>query len=240
MKKVDQEDLEKKVEIYFQKIDLYDRIERLVNSIISIPIRLQHRSFSRKEHKKYRDYIKSISKHLYEPEIRNNKNFYTIFNLSLYLMLLIEDFLYLHDGQVISNGKRDKQFFAKLIAVQLYESSDDLKILLGKPLRDSLFSLYIPNEIIKQLEEVKSKLNLFSKRNEKYLMKIRNLIGAHRDHNTILYLETYDSINSTELTKITTEYIGYLNSLFEIITKIVQFITQQIILYREIMERGKN
>ncbi len=239
MKKVDQILIDEKIDAYFQKIDLYDRIDRFVNSIILIPIRLKHKIISRNEHKKNREYIKFISNQIYKPEIRNNKNIYTLFNLTLYLMLLNEDFLYFQDGLILSNGKRDKIFYVKHIAVQLYESSNDLKILLGKPLRDSLFSLNIPMDIFNQLEELKSSLNLFRMKNENYLKNIRKLIGAHRDHNTILYLETYDSINSTDFIKITTEFIGYIRNLIEIITKIFQYINQPTILFREILRKNQ-
>lgn len=239
MKKVNQKELEEKVEIYFQKIDLSERIKCLVDSVMTFPVRLGQKNISSRRHKQNNLFINSMSKHLYREEIKNNPNFYQIYNLSLYLILLLDDIEYFHDGLVFANGRRKKQFYAKHIAALLYESSDDLKNLLGNQLRVPLITLQVPSDIVTGLEEIKSGLKTFRKNNTEFLYSIRNIAGSHRDQNTILYLETLESINPTKLVTITSEFVIYTKELFAVLTKICQSVNRPEILYRELIVNNK-
>jgi len=239
MKKSDLEELDEKVGLYFQKKDLYERINIFVDSILLIPVRIKHKKNSSRNLKKNHILIESISKNLYIVDNKKNSNFYQIFNLSLYLALLFDDFLYIHEALISANGKRKKRVFAKQVAVQLYEASEDLKKLLGKPLSDSLIALNIPHELLNQLEQIKESLNFYRRKNQQVLFSIRNIVGAHRDNDSILYLEKLNSINPIDIVTISTEFINYMNIIFGLLTQIIQNINRPETILQEIVKNRK-
>ena len=116
----------------------------------------------------------------------------------------------------------DKQrIYIKNICNIIYESIQDLEVLLGGKLSKELIELGVNKEILLELKEEKSKITTFKKEHFADLEIVRNSFGAHRDHNFFEYHSIYRSIDKISMMKLAFLFDEIINSLGRPMVKIM-------------------
>lgn len=177
---------------------------------LAIPIiffnRVKHLIYEARRIPKLERTISSIRKQ-HQEAIKNGMLHYErIYNVSLYIMILEYDVVVLKNDALFSFRSWKKKFVARQLAVLLYESSQDLPKLLGKDYRKSLHAIDIEEDELKIFNRITQKLNKFKNENREVLKKLRNYVGAHRDHNAALQLKIIEEIDLLDMMKLSAEY----------------------------------
>lgn len=118
-----------------------------------------------------------------------------LWNIGLYVNIAT------HDLSVLVwqlGSERDiwaRKLAARHLALALYEISEDLPQLLGKPMREGLSTLGVLEEYSPMLRSVQQPLNTFKRMHPKVLQDTRRIAAAHRDHDGLLLLREIEQID---------------------------------------------
>jgi hypothetical protein len=155
-----------------------------------------------------------------------------IYNVALYILLLEHDLASLGDDMVHATNDWRRKFVARQMAALLYEAIEDLPALLGTRMRHGLTELRVDSSLVSELNSIMKLLNQFKAEHATELQQLRNLVGAHRDHDAGAQLRILDDLQPLTifglqasfyvpfrqlvgwLTKLTTT-TGRLNGVFE-------------------------
>lgn len=89
--------------------------------------------------------------------------------------------------------------------VMMYESSEDLLQQTGKHFLD-VMSLSCSEEQIVQFKAIRKKWSLFRKNYEDEFQDVRNKVGAHREHDVMMQINTIESLNWSQTIELLLEY----------------------------------
>lgn len=126
-------------------------------------------------------------------------NVVTAYNLGLYILLLEMDWSEMSWDMMHAPNEWRRKFVARQMAIFLYEVSEDLTQLLGPNYREALNSLGIGDEIVQELGRISRQLNRFKDTNKDFLKRIREFIGAHRDHDAAAQLDILDNLEPLKI-----------------------------------------
>ena len=119
------------------------------------------------------------------------------------------------------------KFTARQIALLLYESCDGLSHLLGKPFRESLTFLSVPEADMQEFTQITRDLNAFKKRNHQFLyVDVRNLISAHRDKDSLLFLNTVEALDPMRVFQLGAEFYRIIHRLSDYLLKVMERMAQ--------------
>ena len=142
------------------------------------------------------------------------ENYRRIYNVSLYVLLLNYDLFSLSSDMVNAKDLRRRKFVARQMAVLLYEAVDDLPVLLGGDFRDALIAIGVEPRVFSELNAITKQLAQFRRDHASALNEIRNLAGAHRDHNAGAQLVLLDTIDPLHVYKLWFDLSGSIDLLF--------------------------
>ena len=142
------------------------------------------------------------------------ENYRRIYNVSLYVLLLNYDLFSLSSDMVNAKDLRGRKFVARQMAVLLYEAVDDLPVLLGGDFRDALNAIGVEPRVFSELNAITKQLAQFRRDHASDLNEIRNLAGAHRDHNAGAQLVLLDTIDPLHVYKLWFGLSGSIDLLF--------------------------
>lgn len=106
-------------------------------------------------------------------------------------------------------GKQELQY--KNLCVIIYETSEDIEQIMGRQFFEICDKINISEVAINNLKTSKKSLSRFKKEHQKSLKEIRTLIGAHRDHDFLEQLKSYESFSSTAFIKVVLQFDEILN-----------------------------
>jgi len=115
-------------------------------------------------------------------------------------------------------GDRRRRFVAKHQAVLLYEAAEDLPQLLGREFRKSASSLGASPQLQKRLNESSSGLNQFWQKHREFLGDIRQALAAHREHDSLSYMDKLDALRPLEVMELGAEFSSHLEVLISVLT----------------------
>ncbi len=172
--------------------------------------------FRRRERRRVRELRKAIAslRKVYvkvtELDLTSIKN---IHNVALYILLLELDWAILNWDMMHAVDHWRRTFIARQMAVFLFEASEDLPQLLGREYRESLHSINVGQEMIDELGKISKKLSRFRRDHEETLKRIRQFVGAHRDHDAGAQLDILDNLEPLTIYKLAGDFYVPLRAL---------------------------
>jgi len=103
----------------------------------------------------------------------------------------------------------------KHLCVLIYETLMDLEKIFSKEFYKALKTLKINQQSIMNFNARKKVISEMKKTYHEDLKKVRNIIGAHRDHDFLTQMQIFKSLDRSAILKIMTEFDSNLNSLAE-------------------------
>jgi len=179
--------------------------------------------------------LAAVRKTLQQASDANAKNIKTVFNVSLYLLLLDDDLAYFTNDLVQAIGDRRRTFIAKQEAVLLYEAAEDVRQLLGREFRTAVRTLNVPQEIIDRINSVTTGLNRFWDQHREFLKTIRNVLAAHREHDALRYVNDLESLKPLDVMNRAVEFSQLLELLLQELIKIVKLTCNPAVILGDIL-----
>jgi hypothetical protein len=145
-----------------------------------------------------------------------------IYNVALIILLLERELSQLtHDALFTVRAAR-KARVACQIAVVLYEASEDLPHILGGDFRKLVTSALFSTDEQHAFAAALKILSQFKKRHGVRLREVRNLVGAHRDHDAAKQLALLDDLSVHEFLRISVEFYQFMKAVHPLITRLLE------------------
>ncbi len=125
-----------------------------------------------------------------------------IWNLAGFILTASLDAKISCENLIFLSGYGKKELQIRNLCVLIYEASEDLEQLLGRELFDELRNLEISLQTVQALKAAKKELSRFRKEHQASLKLIRKIVGAHRDHDFLVQLETIEGLSGTAFLKV--------------------------------------
>jgi len=106
--------------------------------------------------------------------------------------------------------------------------------LLGKQYREWLDVLELDEQWIKALNEIGSKLSRFRKNHTQFLSKIRNYVGAHRDHDASAQLDILSDLKAIEVYRLGAEFSEPLRDLVAFYTHLLTYMNNPAVMLHHV------
>jgi hypothetical protein len=129
-----------------------------------------------------------------------------IWNTCLYLNLASHDLSLLVQEASMLRDNWHRLLIARHIALLLYETTEDLRSLLGKTLREALDQLGLLATFEIQLKTARKPLDAFWDAHQPALKQIRIVSAAHRDLDALNTLDVIESIDVHEFISLGTDF----------------------------------
>jgi hypothetical protein len=198
------------------------------------PKRLQFKWRNRNRFK-VTESLKATLKSRCEEATRSNlSTYYEIYNVGLFVALLEQDISAYSEAIFFARSEWHRQFFARSLALLLYEATQDLPQLLGKNYRALLKDLELGFKWLDTLNHIHSKLSTFSKSHRPFLWKIRNYVSAHRDHNALLQLEIMSEFKAIDVYRLGAEFSIPLNELVTFYTYLLKYMHNPAVMIQQV------
>lgn len=147
----------------------------------------------------------------------------TVFNVALYILLAERDFAQIRIDMVSTLDAERLQYVARQSGLLLYEVMDDLCAMLGKPFREALVFLDVPEPERKRISSTIKELVRFREAHHKFLYNdIRNVISGHRSQDALEFLRSVESLNYMEVFRLAAEFFEKLHPLISALTVLIQ------------------
>jgi hypothetical protein len=179
--------------------------------------------------------LAAVRKTLQQASDANAKNIKTVFNVSLYVLLLDQDLAYFTNDLVQAIGDRRRAFIAKQEAVLLYEAAEDVRQLLGREFRAALKALNVPQDIVDRIKAVSIGLNNFWDTHREFLKTIRNVLAAHRDHDALRYVSDLETLKPLDVMNRAVEFSALLELLVQELIRISLLTSNPGVILRDIL-----
>ncbi len=202
-------------------------------------MRVRNRIRSHERYKARKEALATTRSNLERLKSFNADNHRAIFNVAMYLLLLDQDLADFTDDIINATGERKRVFIAKYEAILIYEASEDIKQLLGKEFRQALIGLQISEVQSQKFKEASSKLNEFWHTNREYLKSTRNMLAAHRHHNTLEYIETLDQLKPIAIMKLAADLSECINQFSSVLTDITLYVSTPKSILRDWLDSSK-
>jgi hypothetical protein len=234
------------IEIYRQKKLLQEQrllgsesLKNGIERIVFLRNQIRYRFSSRAKNKARASALATVRRTLESASQLNARSVTTVFNVSLYLLLLDQDLAYFTRDLVLAIGDRRRAFVAKHLAVLLYEAAEDVPQLLGRDFRAAINSLAVPPRDLAGINAVSSELNKFWQKHREFLGKIRNALAAHRELNALIYAERLEELKPLEVMAKGAELSGLLEELVQALTVVAKLTSNQSVILRDMLTSKK-
>lgn len=128
-------------------------------------------------------------------------------NLIQYIELMAYDVLCLCEDMLTTRSRWKKKLYARLIAITIFESMNDLAFLLGKPFKEKLINIRLPNFDTNR-RTVHKEIVEFNKAHNDRLKKIRNTVIGHRDHNAEMQIDIIKSLRPGDIYRVSADFFS--------------------------------
>ena len=135
---------------------------------------------------------------LAEEEYGHNEKGFQFINAFAFYRLSFLDIAILFKNFMTSKEGLEKDIYAKMLALNLYEFFEDIPQIFGKDFRDSLQKTQ-NEELINEFQNIKKNIQQIKVESHSYLKEIRNTIASHKDHNTFTQVEVLKKIDDTRI-----------------------------------------
>jgi hypothetical protein len=221
-----------------ERVSQNEELKNHIERVVSFRNRRRARVSAREKTKARTAALVAVRKTLQQASDTNAKNIKTVFNVSLYLLLLDQDLAYFTNDLVQAIGDRRRAFIAKQEAVLLYEAAEDVRQLVGREFRAALKALNVPQEIIDRINAVSTGLNEFWDKHRAFLKTIRNVLAAHRDHDALRYVSDLESLKPLDVMNRAVEFSALLELLVQELIKISRLTSNPGVILRDILFSG--
>lgn len=148
------------------------------------------------------------------------ENLATIHNATLFVLLLDQDFHWLRTQMLRALDEPERMFVGRQIAVLLFEASEDLPVVFGGGYRKALTAVQFDKHVLPELDAITKRVGKFRREHQDALKQVRTLVGAHRDHDALLQLETLERIQPLSLMEQAAELYVSIHSLTDLLVKV--------------------
>ncbi|MBI5675705.1 MAG: hypothetical protein HZC48_07790 [Nitrospirae bacterium] len=191
--------------------------------LLLIPKRMRFRWRNRNRRKVTEGLIVVLKQRCDEATRANVPAYLGVYNVGLFIALLEQDISAYSESIFFAKSEWKRQFFARGLAVLLHEGAEDVSQLLGKQYRNWLNVLELDDNWITALNEINAKLSQFQKNNSRFLKKVRNYVGAHRDHNASTQLDILSDLKAIEVYRLGAEFSEPLRNLVTFYTQLLTY-----------------
>lgn len=196
----------------WDKYDLDDFAKIFFNELLAD----EEYSLRESYHKAYADLRKKIN--VAEETARYSRengwdDMVYIWSLSGFILAVSLDLKISTEGLIFSKDYGKKEFYIKNSCVIIYEFLEDIEQLLGKTFYDFIKTYKIRPGLIDELNEKKKSLSNIKKEHNQSLKNIRSIIGAHRDHNFLIQIETMKQLKDVAFLHLISIFDKALNEL---------------------------
>ena len=212
-----------------------EQLKNHIERVVLFRNRWRARAGARERNKVRIAALSAVRKTLQQASDTNATNIKTVFNVSLYLLLLDQDLAYFTNDLVQAIGDRRRAFIAKQEAVLLYEAAEDVRQLLGQEFRAALNALNVPPDVVDRIKAVSTDLNKFWDKHREFLKTIRNVLAAHRDHDALRYMGDLESLEPVEVMRRAVEFSTLLELLVQELIKISVLTSNPGVILRDIL-----
>lgn len=145
-----------------------------------------------------------------------------ILNVNLFVLLMFRDLSVMRIDIVSTNDDWRATFGARQTALLLFETVEDLTQLLGREFREVVKRIDSTGNLLKELEVVCKQLGMFLQSHHGILDETRNAIAAHREHDSLLFLEISEKLDPEEIQVITGKCVEILTALIKATDSIIK------------------
>ena len=138
-------------------------------------------------------------------------------DLTEYIYITNYDLSCLFEEMVSTRSSWKRKLYARLVVLTLYECADDFAFRSGKPLREQLEVILLPNFDV-QRKTIHKEIVNFNNSHKAFLKRIRNSVIGHRDHNPESQLELIKSLKVSEIVRLGTEYFAWCGKVHNLLT----------------------
>lgn len=170
-----------------------------LRNILALPSRIRHRWKNRRRLVVSASLQRTLKANCDKAKAHNLPTYVGIYNVGLFIAVAEQDVSTYSEAIVFARSEWHRKFHARGLAVLLLELSEDLPELLGKKYRNWLSELELGSEWTERLNNIGRQLSSFRKEHTPFLRRVRNYIGAHRDHDASTQLELIDSLDVLEV-----------------------------------------
>jgi hypothetical protein len=218
-----------------ERFSLSESLKNAIERVMLFRYQVRYRIESRAKNKARASALSTVRQTLENAAKWKAQNTKTIFNVSLYLLLLDQDLAYFTRDLVLAIGDRRRAFVAKHEALLLYEAAEDVPQLLGREFRNAISALGVEGDTLARINSVSSDLNKYWQKHREFLKNIRNALTAHRELDALLYAESLDAIKPLEVMARAAELSGLLQQLIQALTEIATLTSEHATILRDVL-----
>lgn len=142
-----------------------------------------------------------------------NTDMTTLWNAFGYLNLLSYDLISVGYSLLAETKKWQKVYFARQVALLLYEGKEDIPDILGRSFKFVFDNIAEAKVWLDTLKVYMKDINDFKRTNHEYLRNIRMNVAGHRDKDIHTQLSTIQNINPYKIEKLMFDFDGILRKL---------------------------
>lgn len=221
------------------EIRLSHRVKRAINRIVLLPVRVRFRWSNRKRLDIWAGAVAQIRKLHDQSKELGLENIRRLHNVSLFVLLVDQDLHWLTSEMIHAVGDEHRKFIARQMAALLYEATEDLPALLGGDYRSALRAIGVDQEFFPTLNAISKQFNAFKQKHASELQEIRNLVGAHRDHNAIAQMTLIEELRPLRIQGLAAEFSVPIRALADWLTRLTANTGRFEVLLRDLGEKVK-
>lgn len=171
----------------------------LLRNALALPGRLRHRWKNRRRLSASASLQRTLKINGDKAAVAGLASYRGIYNVALYVSIAEQDLSTYAESLVFARSEWHRKFYARGLAVLLFEVAEDLPELLGKQYREWLMDIQASADYLQRLNVIGKSINAFRKAHEPFLGRVRNYVGAHRDHDAFAQYEVLHNLDVLEV-----------------------------------------
>jgi argininosuccinate lyase len=173
----------------------------------------QLRATFAKKHGELTQMTETLRKTIEQLRTQGFKTHEPLWNACLYLNIASHDLSLLVQDLSMKRDDWHRRFMARHLALLLYETTEDIRSLLGKTFRDALNRLGLLTRFEPRLKNARKPLDEFWDHHQAALKQIRIVSAAHRDHDALTTLSVIQSIDVHDFADLGMAFNNVLNGI---------------------------
>ncbi len=199
--------------------------DKLTDHLVDSEAKSLRRTFSKK-HQEMARITNLLRETVGRLQAQGLANHEPLWNTCLYLNLASHDLSILVQELSLQRDEWHRKLVARHLALLIYETTEDIRALLGKTFKNALQSLGLLERYEAELHSVRKPLGGFWDNQQKALKQIRIASVAHREHDALATLSVIESIDVHELLELGIGFNTILNGIASSLSRIVSASSQ--------------
>lgn len=209
----------------------------LLRNVIAFPSRVRHRWKNRKRVAASTSLLQTLKSNGDKARAAGLPSYVGVYNVALYIAIAEHDLSTYSEAIVLARSEWHRKFHARGLAVLLFEVAEDLPELLGKRYRQWLTDFGLASEWLERLNAITKTLAVFRKAHEPFLSKVRNYVGAHRDHDAYAQFELLQSLDVLEVFRLAASLSEPIRGLVAFHTDLIQVMGKPSVILSQMYRR---